>query len=398
MKLLILSTKFPFPPKDGGAIATLNLAKGLADAGMDVSMLTFNTTKHYTDPAHLPDELRDKITFHTIDRDTTIRPLPALFNLLFSRKPYIAERFRDRKFRKKLEGLVASGHFDFVQLEGPYLALYIPDIRQSGAAKVSLRAHNVEHRIWEKRRQHETGLLRRFYYRLLAKRIKRLEEDTLRKIDLLIPISPGDAAILGKGINLPSITIPAGLNLKEYSVTSGGSGEDICFIGALDWAPNQEGLAWFIDLVLPHILNEKPGTLLHVAGRNAPTGLTSLLAHPALVSHGEVEDAKEYMSGFGILAVPLRTGSGIRIKILEGMAMGMCIVTTTIGAAGIPVKNGTHLFIEDDPVQFAMRIKEMLGNRSRQQAIGREARKMIQENFDTFAIASRLEALYKEMA
>lgn len=398
MKLLILSTKLPYPPKDGGAIATLNLARGLADTGVEVSMLTFNTTKHYTNPADLPGELKGKITFHTIDRDTTIRILPALFNLVFSRKPYIAERYRDRKFRKKLTGLLASAPFGFVQLEGPYLAQYIPLIRRSCSAKISLRAHNVEHRIWKKRREHETGLLRKLYYGLLAKRIRRLEEDTLRKIDLLIPISPNDAAILGKETSLPSIIIPAGLNMQEYQATAGDSGTDICFIGALDWSPNQEGLAWFIDLVLPALLKEKPGTRLHVAGRNAPPGLTSLLSHPAVVYHGEVEDAREYMSGYGILAVPLLTGSGIRIKILEGMAMGMCVVTTTTGAEGLPVRNGTHLFIEDDPEKFALRLLENLGDRSRQQAVGREARKMIQENFDTFTIASRLGALYNKMA
>lgn len=398
MKLLILSTKLPYPPRDGGAIATLNLAAGLADTGVEVSMLTFNTSKHYTDPGTLPADLREKITFHTVDKDTSIRPLMALINLIFSRKPYIAARFRDRKFRKKLIDLLASGGFDFVQMEGPYLAHYIPDIRRCCPAGIALRAHNVEHRIWEKRRQHETGPLRKFYFRLLAKRIRKLEEDVLRRIDLLIPISAPDADLLGSEKNLPSITIPAGLNMEEYPLASGESGNDICFIGALDWAPNQEGLAWFIDLVLSKVLDEKPGAKLHVAGRNAPQGLSSLLSHPAVVFHGEVEDAKAYMCKCGILAVPLLTGSGIRIKILEGMAMGMSVITTTVGAAGLPVVNGKHLYIEDDPQQFAQRLLEMLGNHSGQQTIGTEARKMIRENFDTFTIASRLGELYKKMA
>ncbi len=398
MRLLILSTKLPYPPRDGGAIATLNLASGLADAGIDVSMLTFNTVKHHTNPEDLPAGLRSMIRFQAIDKDTSIRPLKALCNLFFSRQPYIAERYQDRKFREQLIDLVTSTHFDYVQLEGPYLGQYIPDIRKHTSAGISLRAHNVEHLIWKRRQQNATGPLRKFYFGLLAKRIKRLEMEIIRKIDLLIPISTPDAEILAKEQQLPSIIIPAGLDLREYTLTSGGKGNEICFIGALDWAPNQEGLAWFIDLVLPRVLEKKPGAQLHVAGRNAPHGIISLLSHPAVIYHGEVEDAQAYMLNFGILAVPLLTGSGIRIKILEGMAMGMCIVTTHTGAAGLPAQHGKHLFTEDDPEQFADRLLEHLDDPSRRNAIGKAARKMIHEKFDTFTIASGLAAFYKKMA
>lgn len=398
MRLLILSTKLPYPPRDGGAIATLNLASGLADAGLEVSMLTFNTLKHHTNPEDIPAGLRNKIRFYAIDKDTSIRPLKALCNLFFSRRPYIAERYMDSKFRDQLVDLVTSSHFDFVQLEGPYLGQYIPDIRKHTTAGISLRAHNVEHLIWKRRQHNATGPLRKFYFGLLAARIKRLEMEIIHKIDMLVPISSPDAEVLVREQQLPTIIIPAGLDLSEYSLTSGGAGNEICFIGALDWAPNQEGLAWFIDLVLPRVLEKKPGAQLHVAGRNAPQGIINLLAHPAVVYHGEVADAHTYMRNFGILAVPLLTGSGIRIKILEGMAMGMCIVTTHTGAAGLPAQDGTHLFTEDDPEQFANRLLEYMDNPASRNSIGRAARKMIQEKFDTFTIASRLAAFYKKLA
>jgi len=398
MNVLILSTKLPYPPRDGGAIATLNLAAGLAEAGFNVSMLSFNTSKHYTDPDTIPDALREKITFYTVDKDISIHPLKALYNLLFSGKPYIAERYHDRQFRLKLNDLLVSGKFDVVQLEGPYLGQYIPDIRRNASARVSLRAHNVEHRIWEKRKEHAQGPLQKFYFGLLAKRIKRLEENITRSIDLLVPISAPDSGILNKEKEVPSITIPAGLDLKAYPEATPNAGSRICFIGALDWVPNQEGLAWFIDLVLPLLLSSHPGAELHVAGRNAPQGIVQLLSHPSIVYHGEVEDAKAYMRDFGILAVPLLTGSGIRIKILEGMAMGMCVVTTHTGAAGLPVQNGAHLFAEEEPEPFAGRLRELLDNPSKCNAIGKTARNMVQENFDTFAIASRLGAFYKKMA
>lgn len=398
MNVLILSTKLPYPPKDGGAIATLNLAAGLADTGCKVSMLAFNTSKHYTDPGHIPATLREKISFYTVDKDTSIRPLKALYNLLFSTKPYIAARYHDRKFTEQLAGLLISGNFDVVQLEGPYLAQYVHVIRNNSQARISLRAHNVEHRIWEKRKQHERGPLKKYYFGLLAGRIRKLEESLVRNIDALVPISEPDAAVLTGKTGLPCITIPAGLNLQEYASVSPTPGNRICFIGALDWAPNQEGLAWFIEKVLPVLLIKLPELRFHVAGRNAPQGIIHLLSHPSVIYHGEVDDAKAYMQEFSILAVPLQTGSGIRIKILEGMAMGMCVVTTHTGAAGIPVEHGKHLFMEDHPSVFAQRLLELMEDPSLCLAIGKSARQMVQENFDTFAMASRLEAFYKKLA
>jgi glycosyltransferase involved in cell wall biosynthesis len=398
MNILILSTKLPYPPKDGGAIATLNLAAGLSDAGYHVSMLAFNTSKHYTDPDNIPAALRKKILFYTVDKNTSVRPLKALFNLFFSKKPYIAERYNDRHFAEKLKDLTVSGNFDVVQLEGPYLAHYIPVIRHHSTARISLRAHNVEHRIWEKRSEHAPGILRKRYFRLLAKRIRRLEEKTIHNIDALVPISEPDATILKRQSALPSITIPAGLDLQDYATVTPMPGSHICFIGALDWAPNQEGLAWFTDLVLPHLLDRRPETAFHVAGRNAPQGIIRLLSHPSVTYHGEVEDARAYMQDFGILAVPLLTGSGIRIKILEGMAMGMCVVTTSTGAAGLTAQHGRHLFVEDDPSAFAGRLIQLLEDPPGRIAIGKAAREMVQENFDTFAIASRLGAFYNKLA
>ena len=398
MKILILSIKLPYPPKDGGAIATMNLATGLANNGVDVTMLSLNTKKHYFPPEKIPESLKTLINFRTVDHNTTIRPLRALLNLLFSRKPYIAERFFNRRFSLELRNLLSSEKFSFVQLEGPYLLQYLPVIREASDVKVSLRAHNVEHEIWERRWRNEKNPLTRSYLKNLAKRIRKLETEMIGEVDLLIAISEKDRKkLLSIGKSLQSVTIPTGLDMSDYQPEIPEYDNAICFIGALDWTPNQQGIRWMIKGILPRLVRQNQQITFHIAGRNAPPGFIHELHHPNIVYHGETDDAKSFMGKFRVMVVPLLTGSGIRIKILEGMAMGLCIVTTTIGAEGIPVEKEKQIIIADHQELFAQKIQMILDNRQVAKSMSGEARKLIEEKFDTFTMASDLKNVYKKM-
>ncbi len=138
--------------------------------------------------------------------------------------------------------------------------------------------------------------------------------------------------------------------------------------------------------------------VLHFAGRNAPHEFLQAMKHPSLIYHGEVDDARAFMSMYSIMAVPLLTGSGIRIKILEGMAMGKCVVTTSIGAEGIPVSDGENILIANDGPSFANHLKNLMKDKSLSEQISQNARKFIQENFDNFAISQRLRDFYKKQS
>ncbi|MDF1572466.1 MAG: glycosyltransferase family 4 protein [Bacteroidales bacterium] len=396
MKLLILSTKLPYPPKDGGAIATLNLAEGLAGAGMEVDMLSVNTRKHYFPVQDIPGHLRKLIRFHAVDLDTSPRLLRALLNLLFSRQPYISERFKSKAFADRLKQLLINGEYDIVQMEGPYLAYLLPLIRNHSAAKVSLRAHNIEHEIWERRTANSMNIFSRLYFRNLAGRIRKLEETLADESDMIVAISERDRKRFAEiSPATETITIPTGMDLSKYPLTDAKPGTSICFIGALDWAPNTEGLRWFLRKVMPLLLQDNPSAELHIAGRNAPAALVRELTEaPNIHFAGEVEDAHSFMRSFRLMVVPLLTGSGIRIKILEGMASGMCIVTSTIGAEGIPAESGRHLLIADRPEDFARNIQQTLANKPLQERLGSEARKLLMEKFDTFTIATELVNFY----
>jgi glycosyltransferase involved in cell wall biosynthesis len=194
---------------------------------------------------------------------------------------------------------------------------------------------------------------------------------------------------------LKSISIPTGIDIKNYKVTNPQNQKDICFIGALDWAPNQKGLIWFIKEVLPFL--QKNNIKLHIAGRNAPRDFVSKLDIPSIVYHGEVDDAKKFISSFRILVVPLLTGSGIRIKILEGMALERCIITTSVGAEGLPVVDGEHLFITNEGKVFADKIIRLIEDGNLSERISGNARKLVSEKFDNFEIAGKLVDIYNNM-
>jgi glycosyltransferase involved in cell wall biosynthesis len=399
MRVLILSSKLPYPAIDGGAIATLNLATGLANNGIDVSLLSFNTKKHFYPPEKIPASLCSSIDIHTINLDTAIRPIKAIFNYIFSTKPYIAKRFYNKAFKRKLIDLLSENKFDFVQLEGPYFDFYIPFIRKYSDAKISLRAHNIEHEIWQRRNMKESKFLIKIYITNLSKRIQKLEKALLHEIDLLIPISQRDGEKL-KELNplLEQITVPTGIDLMRYPSNNSESNRNIFFIGALDWAPNQEGLLWFINEVIPHLEKADDPVTVHIAGRNAPKDFIPKINHRLIKYYGEVADAKLFMSNFGVMAVPLLSGSGIRIKILEGMALGKCIVSTEIGIEGIPALDRKHLLLANEGKEFAESLLKILDNKELATSLSFEARKFIGEEFDSTVVARKLVEYYKKIA
>ena len=246
MKILIISTKLPYPPKDGGAIATLNMATGMADTGNEVVMLSMNTPKHFFPPDDIPGSLRDKITFHAVPVDTRIHRAKFLANLLFSGLPYNATRFHSDDFLSELKRLLSATRFDIIQMEGPYLDHYLPAIRQYSGARIAFRSHNLEHEIWSGRAKSTRNPFIRYYLSVLSRRIRRLEKKLLDEVDFLVPISGKDLeGFRQMGLNIPFLICPTGLNLKEYTGMDQTGEFSLFFIGALDWGPNTEGLDWF---------------------------------------------------------------------------------------------------------------------------------------------------------
>jgi glycosyltransferase involved in cell wall biosynthesis len=295
-----------------------------------------------------------------------------------------------------LTKLLQEEAFDIIQMEGPYPGLYLDLIRKKSDARISLRAHNVEHLIWERKALHEKSLLKRSYLTNMAKRLKRYELEVAQRSDALIPISEWDASYFREhGLQKASLTIPAGLSLENYHQTELPDGPSIFFIGALDWLPNQEGLSWFLNNVFDRLLSELPVLRFHVAGRNAPAHFERKLKHPNISYHGEVEDALSFIQSYRVMVVPLLTGSGIRVKILEGMALGRPVVTTTLGIEGIPAINRQNVVVVDDPNLFGSQLIKLLADPQEQERMLTEARDFVSRYYDTFELSKRLSQFYK---
>jgi len=372
------------------------MINGLHHAGNQITCLALNTNKHPFPVKQVPGDLGDDIRFLAVDCDSSIRPLRLVSNLLFSRHPYIAKRFDIKAFRKVLASLLEEETFDIIQLEGPYPGQYLDLIRKMSKARISLRAHNVEHLIWQRKAQNERSLLKKWYFNNMARRLKQFELAVAQGADALIPISECDASYFSNlGLQMPMLTIPAGLILKNYPLTPLPALPSVFFIGALDWLPNQEGLSWFLQNVFDLLLNELPELRFHVAGRNAPGHFEKKLKHPNISYHGEVEDAIAFMQNYRVMVAPLLTGSGIRIKILEGLALGRPVVTTSAGIEGIPDINHPFVEVADDPKVFSNQlIKLVLDSDGLDRSPG-EAHQFISQHFDTFALSERLSRFYK---
>jgi glycosyltransferase involved in cell wall biosynthesis len=396
MKILILSSKVPFPPKDGGAIATLGLAEGLANAGNEITMLCLNTSRHFTDENDLPGRLTSKMRIISVFHNTEINRFKALFNLLFSREPYNAVRFISPTYEAHLTCLLTYEKFDVIQLEGPYMGYYIPAIRMHSNALISLRAHNVEHEIWGRKSFNETNPVYRIYLKILSGRVRKLESDILKLIDALVAISERDREFLQKfNPRLLSVVIPAGVDAENYPIPENPEYPSLFFIGSLDWMPNQEGLEWFVDNVWADIRKDIK-IRFHVGGRGAPPWLEKKLISNHIEFHGEIENAYEFMNRYAIMVSPVLSGSGIRIKILEAMMMGKAVISTSIGSEGISYTNGENILLADDPASFADLILEYSSDREKYNSIASRGRAFVMEKFNNPGFCKTLEEFYRK--
>lgn len=396
MNILQLCHKVPFPPKDGGCIAMNNLTQGLINEGHKVNVLAINTKKHFIDIASLPADYRLQTNIDTVYVDTTIN-FTAAFSNLITDKSYNIERFFSKAYEKKLIETLQSKQFDIVQLESLYVSMYISTIRQYSNAKIVLRAHNVEHIIWERTAQHEKNPLKKAYLNLLAKRLKNYELKALQTVDAIAAITKQDETYFRKsGIIKPIQTVPFGVDLTHTLQTSPQQEEypSVFHLGAMDWQPNIEGITWFLNNVWDKVHAKHPLLKLYLAGRNMSMEFKQLNKSNVIIV-GEVENAYQFIQSKGVMVVPLLSGGGMRVKIIEGLALGKTIVTTQIGAEGIEYENNKNCIIANDAIQFAEAISKCISDKFFYSEIGKNAKILASQNYNNVDICKNLIDFYK---
>ncbi|MFA4852842.1 MAG: glycosyltransferase family 4 protein, partial [Bacteroidales bacterium] len=382
MKVLQICNKSPYPPREGGAIAMNNITRGLIKAGHEVKVLAVSTPKYNINPDEIPEDYKKSTGFESVYIDTKIKFYKAFLNL-FSTRSYNVERFISGEFDDKIKQIVSSGEFDIVQLESVFVAPYIATIRNNSNAKIILRAHNIEHIIWNRLAESCHNPVKKIYLKHLSRTLKNYENKIFDSVDGIAAITQHDADFFVKsGHNKAVISIPVGID--QCMITKIDAEREfpgLFHLGSMDWMPNQEGIRWFLDNVWGKVIKEYPGINLYLAGRSMPGWLRELKMPNVLVD-GEVENAFNYMQSKSVMIVPLLSGSGMRVKIIEGMACGNTIISTSIGAEGIDYTNEKNILIANKPEEFVNQIRKCVEDPSFCQNIGHQAKNLIIEKYN----------------
>lgn len=378
MRVLYIAHKTPFPIADGGCFAMMQLVKSLHfEATVDA--LIFDTHKHPFTAATKAELSNYCSVIHPLKVATEIKPIAAIIALLRN-KSYNLSRFYSTELKTFLE--LNREKYDAVICDGLYSAAQFSSI-DSGHTKLIIRAHNVEHQIWEQQASLEKSILRRFYLKRLARTLRNEELAILNKATAVWTISEADKTALRNQIETPITTIPISINTPsnevDYTV-------DQCFhLGSMNWKPNKEAVDFLIQAVwkrnasLPHL----------VIGGSFITAnaITNLPSNCSVI--GSVDDALAFMAKNGILVSPIQSGSGVRVKLLEALSLGVPIITTAIGASGIDVASA-GIIIAETAEEFTQAIIEITNDEQRKIAIGAKGKAYINAQHQFEAITLKI--------
>jgi polysaccharide biosynthesis protein PslH len=397
MRILQLCNKVPFPPTDGGCMAMNNLTQGLIKHGVAVKVLAINTAKHFVDLNKIEQKYRAQTAIEAIFVDTRVKLIPAFLNL-FQQNSYNIQRFYSKEFEQKLIEVLRNEKFDVVQLESLYMAVYAPVIKRYNKAKIVLRAHNIEHQLWQRLALNAKNPLKKWYLNFLANRLQQFQKSILKEIDAVASITTQDGNYF-KQIDFKGalLTLPFGIEIKmQANILQNQIPNSIFHIGAMDWQPNVEALNWFIKEIFPLILTKMPNVKLYLAGRKMPIDFMKI-NHSNINVLGEVSSAEEFMLSHQLMVVPLLSGGGMRVKIIEAMALGKAIVATTLAVEGIEGVSGKHFEVANDAESFANAVVLCLSNQLYQQQLEQDAKQFVNENYNNELICKNLLHFYNRI-
>ena len=398
MKVLQVCNKPPYPARDGGCMAMAAITEGLLDLGHEVRVLCISTEKHPFNHADIPTEILLATGMDHVFIDTRVKVMPAIANL-FSNVSYNVSRFYSTAFEERLVAMLQVEHFDIIHLESLFCTPYLAAIRRHTTAKVVLRAHNVEHVIWSRMAAQDGSMLKRAYLNLLAARLRRYEQEVVSQVDAIAVITSQDKDLFeAMGATIPTEVIPMGMKkdaLPHPELTHGPL--HIYHLASMDWQPNVEAVDHFISNIWPGLHKELPQLICHFAGRNMPERLKAF-SGTDLVIGGEVPSVVDMVADKQVMIVPLLSGGGMRVKIVEAMMMGKVVVSTSVGAEGIPYINGEHLLIADGPAAFVEALKRLQADATLMQRIADNGRKLAETHFDQQAVTSRLTYFYRSIS
>ncbi len=372
--------------------------KGLLQLGADITLFSLNPLNVRIDLEDISDPVFEQVKTYSQDIDTGVNMWSAFFNI-FTNESYNVSRYFTEDAARQLENLLRENTFDIIQFEGLFVVPYLDVVKANSSAKLIYRAHNIEFTMWERLSYSESFLIRRKYLAFLAQRLKAYETEQINRFHHIFAISePDRQSIIKFGCEIPMTVFPVAIDLTRYKVDKSKTSFPTLFhLGAMDWRPNQEGLEWFLDDIWPDIEKLNKDLRFYIAGKNMQKHFFEYDSDNLIVE-GEVFDAVEFMNSKAIMIVPLISGTGMRVKIIEGMAMKKCIIATTTAAEGINCRHGHDILIADTADEFYRSILQCIINPKRWMEIGENARNTVEKDHAVDLVAGNMLKIYETLA
>jgi polysaccharide biosynthesis protein PslH len=402
MRILWLKSDLLLPLDKGGKLRTWHLMRHLA-RHHEITYLAF------TEPSQAADVEGMREVAAQVELVPRVEPAKGTLRFyadaamhLLDPLPYAVGKYRSRAFRQRLRTLLARRRFDLVVCDFLFPAVNLP--KRLPCASV-IFTHNVESEIWRRHAETKPGAIGRLLYGVQHKRMLRYEKETLARFDGVLAVSDADrdtfASLYPGAIRQPVHVVPTGVDTEYFSPDhqqSAVSNRQLIFTGSMDWLPNEDAMQFFCREILPLVRAEEPAARLSIVGRAPTPAVKRLAAEHDVQITGRVDDVRPYMKEAAVYVVPLRIGGGTRLKIFEAMSMGKAVVSTTIGAEGLPIAGGEHLLLADDPASFARAVVGLLRDSGRRSQLEAAARALVVARYDWSAVAGALEQALTRVA
>jgi len=396
LKILILTHRVPFPQNGGYPIVVYNTIKGLVNLGHEVSLVALNSKKNHHQQPH--DEVISKINYRAYDINTRVSVFDVAVNL-FSKTSFNIDKYYDAEFERQLVREVRTNNYDIVQFDGLMVSLYLNAVRKNCNSKLVYRAHNIENQVWQRLAGQKADPFKKSYLKMHAKRIKNYELEQLNKVDSIIVFTEQDkATMLSYGTKTSIDVLPVGINMEQYRPDyTKTEVPSLFFLGSLDWLPNREGIEWFLENFHKELTDGDLSVKLYVAGNDIPERFDDYEVMGKIFISGEVDDALEFVNSKSIMIVPLLSSGGVRVKIVEGMAMEKCIISTSLGAEGINFTDGKNILIANNAAEFYHAIKRCITDEEFCRNVGLNARELIEQQHDINVVTNKLFNIYERL-
>jgi glycosyltransferase involved in cell wall biosynthesis len=392
MRILNICTLLPYPPIDGSRNGVYYPVKYLSERGHAITFACV-VDKIDTDAIHHMESFCEKVIVQVHDHKPAL--LGALASL-FVRFPYDLKRYINQDLMQQLREASKTGQFDVIEV-GLHSAWYGMQLAHEFSVPLVYRVHNLHWVNFERSIHHFRNILLKVYLWIEARKLRRQELIVAASADLSLTVSDTDAKVMRSYVpTLVCRTVPAGVALENVNVEVGEPTKNsILWMGSLKWHPNRDSFWWFYNDILPEIVKRNPDALVRVVGSHPPEEIRRI-RHPNVHVLGFVDDLQAEIRKAEVCVVPLRVGSGIRIKLLELFSLRRAIVSTTIGAEGLNVHHGDELLIADTPSAFAEAVVSLQRDPMLRRRLGEKSYEFVSARYDWRAIAKMFETAYEE--